>query len=270
MARFHIVSGAGDIPDHINVNHIRPADLEDALRQGFADFWAMPTHLIFLGLIYPILGIVFAGLAFGYNMLPLLFPLMSGFALIGPFAAITLYELSRRREQGMDISWNAVAGILRLPSIGSILGLGLLLLVIFLFWLATAQSLYQSLFGWHAPASLWSFSREILQTHNGRLLMVLGNGIGFIFSLVVFAISAISFPLLLDRDVGAAVAVQTSVKAILANPGTMALWALTIVALLIVGFIPAFIGLAVVLPVLGHATWHLYRKLVEPEFGASY
>ena len=264
MAKFHIVSGAHETPDHLVVRRIGPGDLKDALRKGFQDFWAMPSHLAFLCLLYPLIGIFFAGLAFGNNMLPLLFPLMSGFALVGPIAAVGLYELSRRRERGEDVHWRDMTDVLRSPSIGSIAALGVLLTVIFLFWLTIAQGLYQGLFGWHAPESIPAFVREVLTTRSGWLLIVLGNLIGAVFSAVVFALSVVSFPLLLDRDVGAVVAIQTSVKAVLANPGTMALWALIVGVALVIGFLPLFIGLAVVLPVLGHATWHLYRKIVEP------
>jgi uncharacterized membrane protein len=265
MARLNTAASShlGPVPDHLTIRRIGPSDLKEALREGFADFWATPTHLVFLGLLYPLLGIFFAGLAFGYNMLPLLFPIMSGFALVGPLAAIGLYEISRRRENGQEISWNSMAEILRSPSIGSIATLGLLLLVIFLAWLLTAQALYQSLFGWSAPESLGGFMREVFTTRNGWWLIIAGNALGFIFSAVVFCISVVSFPLLLDRDVGAIPAVLTSIRAVAANPGTLLLWALIVAAALVIGFLPLFVGLAVVLPVLGHATWHLYRRLVE-------
>jgi uncharacterized membrane protein len=249
--------------EHLAIRRIGPSDLKEALQEGFADFWATPTHLVFLGILYPLLGIFFAGLAFGYNMLPLLFPLASGFALVGPLAAIGLYEISRRRERGLDLSWRSIADIFLSPSIGSIAALGILLLVIFLSWLLVAQSLYQSLFGWQAPGSMGAFLREVFTTQNGWWLIIAGNAIGFIFSAVVFCISVVSFPLLLDRNVGAIPAILTSFRAVAANPGTMLLWALIIAAALIVGFIPLFVGLAIVLPVLGHATWHLYRRLVE-------
>jgi uncharacterized membrane protein len=265
MAKLDVVSHTRRDPvsERFTIRRIGPADLMEALRQGFSDFWAAPTHLIFLGLLYPILGIFFAGLAFGNNMLPLLFPLMSGFALVGPLAAIGLYEISRERERGQEVSLKSVSNVFRSHSIGSIAALGVLLMVIFLTWLMVAQALYQSLFGWHAPESMSAFLSEVFTTRNGWMLIILGNALGFVFSAVVFCISVISFPLLLDRDVGAIPAILTSIRAVAANPGTMLLWGLIIAAALVIGFIPLFIGLAIVLPVLGHATWHLYRKVVE-------
>jgi uncharacterized membrane protein len=105
MANFHVIAGASDTPAFPTVRRIGPTDLKDALRNGFADFWAMPSQVFFIGLIYPIAGVVLAGLAFGQNMLPLLYPLASGFALVGPIVSIGLYELSRRREQGLPTDW---------------------------------------------------------------------------------------------------------------------------------------------------------------------
>lgn len=265
MARLNAIPTphAGPVSEQPVIHRIGTADLMDALRKGAADFWAAPTHLVFLCLMYPILGIFFAGLAFGNNMLPLLFPLMSGFALIGPFAAIGLYEISRQREQGRAISLSNIANVFRSPSIGSIVALGMLLMVIFVAWLLTAQTLYQSLFGWHAPESMSAFLGEVFSTRHGWMLIILGNALGFAFSAVAFCISAFSFPLLLDRNVGAISAILTSIQAVFANLGPMLLWALIIAGSLVIGFIPLFIGLAVVLPILGHATWHLYRKVVE-------
>jgi uncharacterized membrane protein len=264
MANFHIVAGAGETPAYPVVRRITPADLKDALAKGFDDFWAMPSHLVFLGLIYPIVGVCLAALTFSNNALPLLYPLASGFALIGPFAAIGLYEISRRRELGLPASWQDAFDVLRSPSIPSIIALGVILLVIFLTWLTTARMLYQSLFGYAAPESYSQFINQVLTTSEGRRLIVLGNALGFVFAALVLSISVISFPLLLDRDVGVAVAVYTSVKAVVMNPLAMALWGLIVAVALLIGSIPLFVGLAIVMPVLGHATWHLYRRLVEP------
>ena len=264
MAQFHVVAGASEVPAHPIVRKITPADLKEALARGFDDFWAMPSHLVFLGLIYPILGVCLAALTFSNNALPLLYPLASGFALVGPFAAIGLYEISRRRELGLTTTWQDAFDVLKSPSIPSIAALGVLLLVIFLVWLTTARLLYQSIFGYAVPASYSEFVSQVLATSEGVKLIVLGNILGFCFAVAVLSISVISFPLLLDRDVGVAVAIYTSVKAVVMNPLTMALWGLIVAAGLLVGSIPLFVGLAIVMPVLGHATWHLYRRVVEP------
>src|SRR5829696_6715235 len=265
MANFHVIAGANKTPGFLIVRRISPADLKDALRKGFADFWAMPSQVFFIGLIYPIAGVILAGFAFGQNMLPLLYPLASGFALVGPFVSIGLYELSRRREQGLPTDWKYAFEVLQSPAIGSIAALGVVLLVLFMAWLFTAQTLYQGLYGYRPVGSLPAFLYEALTTSRGWTLIILGNIVGVVFAAVVLAMSVISFPLLLDRDVGAAIAVQTSIHAVLTNPVEMALWGLIVVGLLALGFATLLVGLAIVVPVLGHATWHLYRRVVEPD-----
>lgn len=264
MAHFHVVAGANDTPAHPVIRKINPADLKEALAKGFEDFWAMPSHLAFLGLIYPVVGVCLAALTFTNNALPLLYPLATGFALVGPFAGIGLYEISRRRELGLPTSWRDAFEILHSPSIPSIVAMGVLLLIIFLTWLTSARMLYEALFGYAAPTSYTQFINQVLTTPEGRQLMIWGNVLGFVFALAVLSISVISFPLLLDRDVGVAVAIYTSIKAVAMNPVTMALWGLIVAAALLIGSIPLFVGLAIVMPVLGHATWHLYRRVVEP------
>jgi uncharacterized membrane protein len=266
MASIHIINGAIDSPVRLEIRKIGLADLMQALRQGLDDFFAMPSHMIFLGLLYPIVGFVLFRLAFGYDVLPLLYPLATGFALMGPLAAVGLYELSRRREQGRDTHWTHIFDVRRSPSVGAIVALGVLLMLIFLGWLATAQGIYQSLFGVLAPSSITDFVHDVLTTDAGWKLIVFGNATGFVFALVVLVISVVSFPLLLDRDVGAAVALWTSVRAVAANPFPMAVWGLIVAVLLLIGSLPFFFGLALVVPILGHATWHLYRKVVtSPE-----
>ncbi len=245
------------------VRTIGIADLREALARGFADFNAMPTHLIFLCVIYPVVILVAARTYAGYDVLPLVFPLLTGYTLIGPLVATGMYELSRRREQGLDISRGHAFAVLRFRSFRSIAMLGVLLMVIYFAWLFAAQTIYQSIFGGAVPASIAEFARQVLTTRSGAALMIVGCGVGFLFAVVVFTLSVVSFPLLLDRDVGVATAIGTSIRAVLANPLAMAMWGLIVAGALLIGTLPLFVGLAVVLPVLGHATWHLYRKVVE-------
>ncbi len=244
------------------VRRIEVADLKDALLKGLGDFGAYRTDVIFICAIYPIVGLILARLTFGYDMLPLLFPLASGFALIGPVAAIGLYEMSRRREQGIDITWADAFGVVRSPSFGAIEVLGLLLLAIFLLWLLAAYAIYAVTLGPEPPASITAFVRDVFTTTAGWVMIVVGISVGFLFAVVVLAISVVSFPLLLDRDVGLGTAIATSVRAVLVNPGPMAAWGLIVAGSLVIGSIPALLGLIIVMPVLGHATWHLYRKVV--------
>lgn len=244
------------------VRRIGVEDLRDALIQGSKDFGAYRTDVIFLCVIYPVAGLVLARLAFGYEMLPLIFPLASGFALVGPFAAIGLYEMSRRREQGAEITWLNAFDVLRSPNITPIVVLGLILMAIFLLWLAAAEVIYIFTLGPEAPVSIAAFLHDIFYTTRGLALVAFGCGVGLLFAALVLSISVVSFPLLLDRDIGLGTAVRTSMRAVERNPRIMAAWGAIIVAALILGTIPLFIGLVVVMPVLGHATWHLYRKIV--------
>jgi uncharacterized membrane protein len=265
MASSHLLVGTSSSPDNLVIRRITPSDLFAALQRGLDDFTAMPSHAVFLCVIYPLLGLALIAVALGDSMLPLAFPIAAGFALVGPLAAIGLYELSRRREAGLDSSTSHAFDVLHSPSLPAIVALGLLLMAIFLIWLAVAQWIYIANFGYHAPASLRQFVSDVFNTRAGWMLIVVGTGVGFLFAVLVLTISAISFPLLLDRDVGAAVAVLTSVRVVAANPLTMALWGFIVAASLVIGSIPFFLGLTVVMPVLGHATWHLYRRAVEPD-----
>jgi uncharacterized membrane protein len=262
MANFHILADANDRIARPEIRAIGAADLLAALRDGYADFLQKPSHYLFLALIYPLVGIVLAMWTSGANALPLLYPLASGFALIGPVAAIGLYEISRRREQGLDTNWRHALDVVRSPALPSILVVGAGLFILFYLWLATAETLYQTLFGLSAPASLWGILDQVMSTPEGWVLIIWGNLIGLAFALVALCTTVVAFPLLLDRDTGAYAAVSTSVRAVAANPGTMLLWGIIVALALAIGSIPLFVGLAVVVPVLGHATWHLYRRVV--------
>ena len=262
MAQFHVFAGAEVTPAHPAIRKISLSDLRAALADGLNDFWARPSHLVFLGLLYPLLGFGLAAWASGADILALIYPLMSGFALIGPVAAVGLYEISRRRETGEESSLRHAFDVLRSPSLPAILTLGLLLALLFGAWLGAARTLDKWLLGPAHHAEYLEFLSIVFTTSQGWALIVIGNFVGFLFAALVLSISVVSFPLLLDRDVGAVAAIETSLRAVAANPFVLAVWGLIVAAGLAIGFATLFVGLAVIVPVLGHATWHLYRRVV--------
>jgi uncharacterized membrane protein len=236
-----------------------------AFRKGLDDFQQKPSHYVFLCLVYPLMGLVIGLWTSGNEALPSLFPLVGGFALLGPIAGLGLYEISRRREAGRDSDWRHVFAVFRSPSIISIAMLGVVLTAIFLTWLFSAQALFDWAFAGRNPQSFQEFAADLFGTQRGWMLIVVGNLLGLLFALVTLSISVVSFPLLLDRQVGFVTAVETSLRVFVRNPKPVLAWGLIVGAALFAGSIPLFAGLAVAVPILGHATWHFYRAAVEPE-----
>ena len=260
----HTMEGAWEGRDRSvpEAQRISVADLRDVLRRGFGDFGAYRTDVVFLCLLYPIVGLVLSRLIWGYGMVPLLFPLASGFALIAPFFAIGLYEMSRRRELGISSGWADAFGVATSPALGSIMALGLILLALFAMWLGAAHILWLVTLGPEPPVSWQAFAQDVVTTRAGWTMAIAGVAIGFAFALLVLVLSAVSFPLLLDRDVGLGAAIAASFEVVRKNPGPMALWGMIVAGMLVLGTIPLLLGLAIVFPVLGHATWHLYRRVL--------
>jgi len=260
---FHVYFGREALTAPIDIRKIGPGDCFAALREGLDDFLAMPTHVAFLGLFYALGGIALAGLSSFGSALQLVFPFAAGFALVGPFFAVGLYELSRRRERGLSASWPDAFAVFGSPALPSIIALGLYLLAIFAVWIGVAELLYVKLYGPNPPGAALPFLQDVLTSGRGWLLIVLGGLIGFCFATLALSITVISFPLMVDRDVGLVPAVVASMRLARENPGAIALWGFIVAALLVIGSLPLFIGLALVMPVLGHATWRLYRRAVK-------
>ncbi len=243
------------------IRRIGIADIRQALAKGIEDFTAIPTQLVFLGLLYPVIGLIAARAATG-DLLPLLFPLLTGLSLMGPVMAVGLYEISRRREAGLPVSWLNAFDVLKSPAIGGIVALGVVLLLLFGLWIMTARAIYAATMGPVVPGTMQSFADMILHSGGGYRLFLLGNLAGAAFAAVVLAISVVSFPMILDRGCTPALAVRTSLQAVARNPLMIALWGLVVAVMLVAGSLPAFVGLALAVPILGHATWHLYRRIV--------
>lgn len=244
------------------VRRIAAADVWRSLARGFDDFTAYRSDVLFLCSTYALVGLVMARMAFGMDLLPLLFPLASGFAIVGPLACVGLYEMSRQREQGAYVGWANAFDVLKAPAIAGIAAMGLLLVAVFMAWLAVAWMIFDATLGPGLPSSPAAFLHDVFFTAPGWAMIGMGMGVGFLFAVLAMMLSVVSFPLLLDRDVGLDTAIRTSVRAVLANPGPMALWGLVVAACLLAGTAVALVGLMVAVPVLGHATWHLYRRLV--------
>jgi uncharacterized membrane protein len=249
------------LPD---VQKIGVSDVKAAMKQGVEDFFAARTDVIFLCIIYPVIGLFVAAVTARGGLLPLLFPVASGFALLGPFFAVGLYEMSRRREITGVIKWSDSFAVLKSPSILSVVALGIVLIMLFLTWLAVAQVIYDLTLGPYPPPSISAFLTALFTTSAGWEMIIIGMLTGGIFATIVLVISVVSFPLLLDSHFGFVIAIETSVKAMKTDPAALITWGLIVAVLLFLGSLPCFLGLVIVLPVLGHSTWHLYRRLIRP------
>ncbi|GIK79602.1 MAG: DUF2189 domain-containing protein [Pseudorhodoplanes sp.] len=246
------------------VRPVRAADIAESLAQGLRDFQAAPLYGLLFGMLYAVGGIAIVASVTALGISYLAYPLAAGFALIGPFVAVGLYEVSRRREAGQAATFFDIVGAMRgRPEIG---WMAFVTLFIFIMWIYQVRFLMALFLGLNASFStLEQFITVVLTTNEGLLFLAIGNLVGAALSLILFSVTVVSFPLLLDRDVDFITAMITSVRAVVTSPVPMIGWAAVIVVLLILSALPFFLGLLVTLPVLGHTTWHLYRRLVAPE-----
>jgi uncharacterized membrane protein len=251
------------------VRPVGAADVVEALGRGLRDFQAAPIYGLCFGAIYAAGGIVIVLSVTSLGVSYLAYPLGAGFALIGPFVAAGLYEVSRRRETGQTLSSGGIWAAIRSRS--EMGWMAFVTVFVFIMWMYQVRFLMALFLGLNASFSTLSeFITVVLTTNEGLLFLAVGNLIGAVLSVILFSLTVVSFPLLLDRDdVDFVTAMITSVRAVVTSPAPMIGWAGIIVVLLIVSALPFFLGLLVTLPVLGHTTWHLYRRIVEPAASAS-
>lgn len=246
------------------VRDIGRDDVVAALRAGFADFRAAPLYGLAFGAVYAFGGLFLLWLTLGIGLGYLTYPFATGFALIGPFVAVGCYEVSRRRECGEALDPRGIFGVIFSQSGRELGWMAFVTLFVFILWMYQVRILLILTLGFKNFTSFAEFARLVATTSDGWLFLALVHLDGLVFALATFSLTVVAFPLLLDREVDFVTAMITSVQSVTRNPRTMISWGLIVAALLFLAALPAFLGLLVVLPVLGHATWHLYRRLVVP------
>ena len=239
-------------------------DIVEALENGVRDFRAAPQFGLFFGLAYAAAGWLLVALLWYFQMPYLAYPLAMGFAIIAPFAATGLYDVSRKLERGERLDWGGVLGAVGGTRHRDLRWMALVTGFVLVLWLDIAAILTFAFLGFRSLGP--DIVKELFLTPEGLVFLVIGNVVGALIALGVFSISVVSFPLLFDRDLDFVTAMSTSVKTVLENPRPMIAWCALIALLIAVSLLTMFVGLIFVLPVLGHATWHLYRRAVpHPE-----
>jgi uncharacterized membrane protein len=247
----------------IGIRKIGVRELWTSLQEGYEDFNAKPSFGIFLAVIYPLFALLLTFLVIGQDLHRLIFPTLAGLTFLGPVVSVGLFSISRRRERGLDLSWQSAFDFIHSCSFAPIAALTVVMTLLYAAWLFIAQFIYFGLFGTDPPASLAAFITELTTTRRGGALIFYGVGVGALFAFASLAFSVFAFPLLLDKPTTSLTAVGVSIRAVTSNFIVMLIWGLIVAAALAVGASLFLMGLPAVLPILGHATWHLYRKVVE-------
>lgn len=247
----------------IPIRRISSEDIRFALREGWADFREKRGDILVIAIIYPLFSLSVAFASLGGVPLVLFFPMAAGLSLLGPLVAVGFYELARRREAGLDSSWQHFFDIRHSPSLGSLIGVALLMILLFGSWVWVGGAIHDAFLGNVPPKSIGQFLSQLFGTAAGWQMMIVGNLVGLAYAVVALGLTWTTIPMLVDRPVDGGTAISTSFRAVSANPGMAARWGLIVAALLVAGSIPAFIGLAIVIPWLGYATWHLYTRVVD-------
>lgn len=243
------------------IRRIGVDDITASLREGAEDFRAMPAFGMTIGAAYALGGALILFAVWAIKLYPLAFPLLAGFALVGPFAGMALYEGSRRRDRGETVTVSDIAKVVPATARSGVLYLGFILLFLLFFWAETAAILTMTFFG-SARLSMAQILSEVFTTLPGFAFMIFGNVIGAAISLVVFAVSVVSFPYMLETDADPVTAVALSVSAVAQNVMPLLGWAVFIGVALVVSWLPMFLGLLITLPVIGHASWRLYKRMI--------
>lgn len=235
-----------------------------SLRAGWRDFMRAPGYGLFFSAFYVLGGLVLTAVAAASGQEWWLMPFIVGFPLVAPFAAVGLYEVSRRLEAGEPLIWREVLGTVFAQKDRQLPSMAMVVLLMFMFWVFVAHTTFALFMGVSSLTNVTS-SPEMLLQGRGLIMLLVGTLIGAGFAAVLFSFTVVGLPLLLDREVDFITAIITSIKAVMLNPVVLAVWGLVIAAILLAGMLPLFLGLFIALPVLGHASWHMYRQLMPDD-----
>ncbi|NKB38387.1 MAG: DUF2189 domain-containing protein [Gammaproteobacteria bacterium] len=247
------------IPD---INSLSFDDLKICLAQGFSDFRRAPQFGLFFGGIYAFGGILIVQSFIAFEKGWMIYPVMVGFPLIGPFVAVGLYDVSRRLEAGKPLVWKEILTVINMQTSRQLPYMAFVMLFIFWIWIYQVRLLIALFLGRMSFPTFESFFQAVTGTAQGWAFIGVGHIVGAGFSLLLFSLTVVSIPLILDRDVDFITGMISSVKAVLKSPIVMLSWGVFVTLSVMASFIPLFLGLLVVLPVLGHTTWHIYKKIV--------
>lgn len=249
-------------PQAFKINLISFADVTAALAQGWRDFARAPLFGLFFGGIYAAGGILIYLLLYVYNIPWMILPIAVGFPLVGPFIAVGLYEVSRRLAAGRPLVWRDVLSVVLDQRKREVSWMAFIVLFVFWIWIYQIRLLLAIFLGFKSFSTMQSFITVVTGTAEGISFLLVGTVVGALLAFVLFCSTVIAIPLLLDRDTNFVEALITSFKSVFANLPAMIGFGIVVVVLTALALLPMFLGLLIVLPVLGHATWHLYRRVI--------
>jgi uncharacterized membrane protein len=245
------------------IGRVKFSDLSAAMSDGFRDFLKAPAFGLFFSAFYAVGGVlIYLELTVRGEELWVI-PIGLGFPLLAPFAAVGLYEVSRRLEKGESLDWSAVLGVVFRQKDRQFPSMAMMMIMFFMFWVFVAHLVFALFMGLQSLTNILTSWQDTLLTPNGLTMLAIGTGVGAAMAFVLFSLTVISLPLLLEREIDFISAMICSFQLVLANPLPMLAWGAIVSVLLFAGMLPFFLGLFIVLPVCGHATWHLYRRVIS-------
>ena len=250
-----------------NINTVTAGDVSASLKAGFSDFLARPVMSGFFGLFYAVFGILFVWGLVWLGKIWMIIPAAIAFPLVAPFACAGLYEMSRRLQKGGSFGWSDILTVMANQRKREMGWMAFVTLFVLWVWFYQFRIVLVIVLQDSSFSDLDGFFNTVLFTPEGWTFLAIGTCIGAFLSAVLFTVTVVAMPMLLDRDIDFVSAMLTSIRVVTENPVVMLTWAVIITITMLLSLVPAFLGLIFTLPILGHTTWHLYQRAVSPAEG---